>query len=128
MNEAEEYIMEEQAKQTVSQDDGLIDIKEFFSVKLRVAQILTAEPVPETEKLMKLSISLGDEERTLVAGIAQYYSPGQLIGKKIVVVANLKPAKLRGIMSQGMLLAARDEKGLALLTVDGDVAPGSSIG
>ncbi|RJP61673.1 MAG: methionine--tRNA ligase subunit beta [Candidatus Auribacter fodinae] len=120
--------MEEQAKQTVSQDDGLIDIKEFFSVKLRVAQILTAEPVPETEKLMKLSISLGDEERTLVAGIAQYYSPEQLIGKKIVVVANLKPAKLRGIVSQGMLLAARDEKGLALLTVDSDVAPGSSIG
>lgn len=106
----------------------LIDINQFFNVKLKVAEVLEAERVPDTDKLMKLRITLGSEERTLVAGIAQYYTPDDIIGKQIVVVANLKPAKLRGIESQGMLLAARDDDGLSLVTVEHRVEPGSSVG
>lgn len=104
-----------------------IDISYFKNVKLKVAQILSARKVPETDKLMELRISLGDEERTLVAGIALAYSPDELPGKYIIVVSNLKPAKLKGITSQGMLLAARDATGLSLLTIDRPVSPGSLI-
>ena len=107
---------------------GLIDIKEFANVKLKVARILCAQRVPDTDKLVQLTVSLGDEERTLVAGIALSYCVDELVGKYIVIVANLKPAKLRGIESQGMLLAAKDDDGLALLTVDRPVMPGSPVG
>ena len=122
----------EQQKAEESKSDSpereLIDIKYFSKVQLKVAKILEAERVPETDKLMRLKIELGDEQRTLVAGIALSYDEADLPGKSIVVVANLKPAKLRGITSQGMLLAARDENGLALLTVDTPVESGSSVG
>lgn len=129
--------MDEQEKQPVSEqtaqeqakapEPDLIDIGYLSKVQLRVATIVTAQQVPDTDKLMQLTIKVGDEERTLVAGIALSYEPDDLPGKQIVVVANLKPAKLRGIMSQGMLLAASDENGLALLTVDKPVAAGSPI-
>ena len=124
----EEKIEQKNNEQTDSPECELIDIKYFSKVKLKVAKILEAERVPETDKLMRLKIDLGDEQRTLVAGIALSYSETDLPGKSIIVVANLKPAKLRGITSQGMLLAARDENGLSLLTVDSSVEPGSSVG
>ena len=80
-------------------EDGMIGIEDFSKVDLRVVEILAAEPVPKTDKLMKIQVSLGDEERTVVSGIAKFYKPEDLIGKHVVLVANLKPAKLRGVMS-----------------------------
>ncbi len=77
---------------------------------------------------MKLQIQVGEEKRQLVAGVAQFYTPEQMIGKNIVIVANLKPAKIRGVESQGMLLAAKDGKELKLITIDGDIPTGSSVG
>ena len=87
-------------------EDKQITIDEFMSVDLRVARILAAERVEGTDKLLKIQVDLGSEQRQLVAGIAQVYAAEGLIGKQIVVVANLKPARLRGVESQGMLLAA----------------------
>jgi methionyl-tRNA synthetase len=107
---------------------GLITIEDFTQMELRVAEVRSAEPVPKTDKLLQLVVFDGERERQLVAGIAQHYSPDELIGKRIVVVANLKPAKLRGILSEGMLLAATDSEGqLGLLTPERDVLPGARI-
>jgi methionyl-tRNA synthetase len=107
--------------------DGLLDISDFSKVQLRVAQVLSAERVPGADKLLRLQIDLGAEKRQIVAGVAEHYSPEQIIGKKIVVVANLKPAMIRGIESQGMLLAAKKGKALRLVTPDGDIPPGATI-
>ena len=98
--------------------DGIITIDEFRRVDLRVAEILRAERVPDTEKLMRLQVSLGDEEREIVSGIAEFYTAEELVGKKIILVANLKPAKIRGIRSHGMLLCAKSEGSLTLVEVD----------
>ena len=106
----------------------LIGIEDFGKVSLKTAKILAAEPVPEAVKLLKLQISLGTEERQIVSGIAQWYKPEELVGKTIVVVANLKPAMLRGVESKGMLLAAKKGKSLRLVTLDGDIAPGTPVG
>ena len=88
-----------------------LSIDEFAKIELRVAKVLTAERVPKSKKLMKLWIDLGYEQRTVVAGIAEAYEPDQLVGRTIVIVANLKPAKLMGIESNGMILAASGEDG-----------------
>ncbi len=104
-----------------------IDYADWEKVDLRVAKILAAEAVPRSAKLVKLKIDLG-EERTIVAGIGKDYRPEDLVGKTIVVVANLKPAKLMGIESQGMLLAAGTAEGLALLTCPGHPEAGTKIG
>ena len=89
--------------------------------------MLTAEPVPKSKKLLKLTVSLGSEQRTLVAGIAEHYAPADLVGKKVVVVANLEPAQLMGIESNGMVLAGSTEGKLAVLTLDRDLPPGTKI-
>lgn len=102
-------------------EDNLISIDDFKKVQLRVAQILEAERVPKSEKLIKLQISLGESNRQIVAGIGQFYQPEELIGKKIVVVGNLKPAKLMGLESNGMLLAANFGSGLRVIFVDESV-------
>ncbi|MDN5312443.1 MAG: methionyl-tRNA synthetase [Thermoanaerobacteraceae bacterium] len=119
----------EKAAGEAQQEEGanLISIDDFAKVQLRVAEVLEAEKVQGADKLLKLQIKLGEEKRQIVAGIAKYYTPEQLIGKKIVVVANLKPARLRGIESQGMLLAASNTEKLALLTVDKDIESGAKI-
>ncbi|WP_028307159.1 methionine--tRNA ligase [Desulfitibacter alkalitolerans] len=104
-----------------------ISIEDFMKVDLRVAEVLEAQKVEKADKLLKLKLKVGNEERTVVAGIAKYYEPEKLVGKKVAFVANLKPAKLRGIMSQGMVLAASDDDGLALLIPDKDMASGSKI-
>ncbi len=104
-----------------------ISIDDFAKVKLRVARILEVEPHPNADRLLKMQIDLGDERRQLVAGLASHYSPEDLVGRQIVVVANLKPAKLRGELSQGMLLAASDGDGVAILTPARPVAPGASV-
>lgn len=106
-------------------EDGIIGIEDFSKIDLRVVEILAAEPVPKTDKLMKIQVSLGDEERTVVSGIAKFYKPEDLIGKHVVLVANLKPAKLRGVMSHGMLLAA--SKGDELQIVETTMPVGSKV-
>jgi methionyl-tRNA synthetase len=108
--------------------DGLINIDDFFKTKLRTAKVLQAERVEGADKLLKLQIQIGTETRQLIAGIALQYSPEQITGKTVVVVANLKPAKIRGVESQGMLLAAKDGKELKIITVDGDIPSGSPVG
>ncbi|NPA52367.1 MAG: methionine--tRNA ligase [Aquificae bacterium] len=109
------------------QEEGIIDIKDFAKLKLKVAKVIEVEKVPKAEKLLKLTVSLGDEEKVIVSGIAQYYTPQELLGKKVIVLTNLKPRKMFGIQSQGMLLAAKDENGLSVLTVDRDVKEGSPV-
>ncbi len=105
-----------------------VSIDEFAKIELRVAKVLTAERVPKSKKLMKLWIDLGNEQRTLVAGIAEAYEPEQLVGRTIVIVANLKPAKLMGIESNGMILAASGEDGRPLLLSAEDGAePGMRV-
>ena len=104
-----------------------ITIDDFVKVQLKVAKILTAERVPKSEKLIKLQVDLGGEQRQIVAGIGKRYEPEQLPGKKIVIVANLKPAKLMGIESQGMVLAAGDKEVGGLVTIIEDVEPGTKV-
>ena len=115
-------------KNEISAENGLISIDDFFKTELKVAKVLEAEKVPKADKLLKLQIDVGGEQRQLVAGIADYYSTEDIIGKTIVVVANLKPAKIRGVKSQGMLLAAKDADGLKVVTVDGLISSGASVG
>ena len=105
----------------------LIGLEDFLKLDLRVAKVLSAEKVEGSEKLLKLSISLGDEERTIVAGIAKHYKAEDLVGKKIIVLANLKPRKLFGIESQGMLLAASDGETLSILVPERDLKEGSKV-
>lgn len=107
--------------------DNLIAIDDVAKVQLKVAEVKEAEKVPDADKLLKLQIEIGQEKRQIVAGIAEYYQPDQLVGKKIIVVTNLKPATLRGIESNGMLLAAKKKKTLTLLTVDLDIPSGAKI-
>ena len=106
----------------------LIEIQDFSKVDLRVAKIVAAERVPNTDKLLRLQIELGGARRQIIAGIAKDYAPESLIGRSIVVVANLKPTKLRGELSEGMLLAAKANGKLTLLTVDGDIDSGAAVG
>ena len=105
-----------------------ISIDDFMNVDLRVAKVLTAEKVPNSRKLVKLSIDVGTEQRTLVAGISEAYEPEQLVGRTIVMVFNLKPAKLMGIESNGMVLAASPDGGKpALVGFDQEIPPGTRV-
>jgi methionyl-tRNA synthetase len=106
---------------------ALVTIDDFAKVELRVAEVQAAEAVPKSKKLLKLRVSLGDETRTIVAGIAEHYAPADPVGKKVVVVANLQPAKLMGLESRGMLLAGSVEGALAVLTLDRDLPPGARV-
>ena len=108
-------------------DINQISIEDFAKVELKVGEILTAEKVENADKLLKFSVKVGEETRTIVSGIAKYYSPDELIGKEVVVVANLKPAKLKGIMSEGMLLCAVDGDKVVLITPMVKVDSGSKV-
>ena len=105
----------------------IISYEEFKKIDLRVGKIIDAEPVSGTDKLLKLKVNLGKEIRTIVAGVRKHYSAEDILGKKIVIVYNLKPRKIRGIESQGMLLAAVDNHNVVLLTVDKDITEGSKV-
>jgi methionyl-tRNA synthetase len=108
--------------------DGRITIDDFMKVDLRTAKVLTAEKVPNSRKLVKLSIDVGSEQRTLVAGISEAYEPEQLVGRTVVMVFNLKPAKLMGIESNGMVLAASPDGGKPILVAfDQEVPPGVRV-
>ena len=106
----------------------MLTIDEFRRVDLRVATITAAAPHPNADRLLVLQIDLGAEQRQLVAGIRAHYEPESLVGKQIIVVANLEPATLRGVESQGMLLAASDAEGrLAFVTPEKPIAPGATV-
>ncbi|HEY8241203.1 MAG TPA: methionine--tRNA ligase subunit beta [Kiritimatiellia bacterium] len=107
--------------------EGVITYDEFAKVQFKTARVLEAVKVEGADKLLRLQIDVGGEKRQIVAGIAQSYAPETLIGKTIVVVANLKPAKIRGVESNGMLLAAHSGGRLHVVTVDGDVESGSGV-
>ena len=116
-----------QAKvEAANEKEELITIDYLDKIKLKVAKVLEAEKVEGSEKLLKLKVSLGTEERQIVAGLQKYYAPEELVGKNVVIVANLKPAKLKGIESQGMVLAAGDDI-VKVITTDGDMQPGAEV-
>ena len=105
-----------------------ITIDDFKKIDLRVARVIEAVKVPKSDKLLKLQVEIGNERRQVLAGIAKQYKPEDLIGKLIVVVANLQPAKLMGQESQGMILAASDESGnLTLVGVQSEISPGATV-
>ncbi|MGI6620991.1 MAG: methionine--tRNA ligase subunit beta [Bacillota bacterium] len=104
-----------------------ITLEEFKRVDLRVGEVVSCERVEGTDRLLKLTVDLGNETRQLVAGIAAHYEPRHLIGVQIVVVCNLKPAVIRGIESQGMLLAVQDGQVLGILTPERRVQNGSRV-
>lgn len=113
----------------MSDQAELITFDEFLKVKLRVARVLEATEHPDADKLLVLKVDLGDEQRQICAGIKANYSPEQLIGKNIVLVANLAPRMMRGVESQGMLLAASnsDRSKVIVVTTDADIEPGSAV-
>ncbi|MHA0034271.1 methionine--tRNA ligase [Deinococcus sp. PESE-38] len=111
-----------------AQNDGLISIDDFAKIDLRIAEVVACEAVEKADKLLKLTVKLGDETRTVVSGIRKWYEPEALVGRKVVLVANLKPAKLRGIESQGMILAAEDDAGnLDLVGTGLDLPSGTKV-
>jgi len=114
-------------KPTEANGKGQITIDEFMKVDLRTAKILEAEKVKKSKKLIKLKVDLGTEQRQVLAGIAEAYEPEQLIGRTVILVANLKPAKLMGLESQGMILAGSDDQTLILGGFDGDLPPGVRV-
>jgi tRNA-binding protein len=105
----------------------MISIEDFRKLELRIATVRAAEPHPNADRLMVLQVDLGSEQRQICAGIRDHYAPEELIGKQIVVVANLETAKLRGMESQGMLLAASDEGRVIVLTPEKSVMPGAKV-
>jgi methionyl-tRNA synthetase len=108
--------------------EGLIAFEDFAKVKLKLAQVLVAERVPKSDRLLRLEVECGEAKpRQILAGIAQHYAPEALVGRSIVIVANLAPRKMMGLESEGMVLAASDADGLSVLGVDKAIAPGSKV-
>jgi methionyl-tRNA synthetase len=105
----------------------MITIDEFRKIDLKVATVKSAEAHPNADRLLVLKVDLGSEERQIVAGIRAHYAPEELVGKQVVVVANLETAKLRGVESQGMVLAASDTDRIVVLTPEKEVAPGAKV-
>ncbi|MEH7380125.1 methionine--tRNA ligase [Bacillus sp. JJ1533] len=134
IDEEVEYIKEkmqggtkkEEPVQEVEQADE-ITIDDFMKVELRVAEVLQVEPVKKADKLLKLQLDLGFEKRQVVSGIAQYYKPEELVGKKVICVTNLKPVKLRGELSQGMILAGSVDGKLSVATIDQSLPNGAKV-
>lgn len=119
---------EQQAEQNQKPAKPLIEFDDFAKIQLKIAKVIACEKVEKSKKLLKLTVKLGEETRTVVSGIALQYTPEQLIGKKLAMVTNLKPAKLCGIVSEGMIICAENEQGqLAFLTPEKDIEDGSEI-
>ncbi|MCH9058913.1 MAG: methionine--tRNA ligase subunit beta [Planctomycetes bacterium] len=109
---------------------GVISFDEFVKVKMCVGKVVEAIEHPNADRLLVIKVDIGSEQRQIIAGIKGHYAPEALIGKNLIVVTNLAPRMMRGLQSQGMLLAAStpDDDKVILLTTDGDIAPGSSVG
>ncbi|USK33946.1 methionine--tRNA ligase [Bacillus sp. F19] len=118
---------EEEKKEQKADASGEITFDEFMKVEMRVAEVIHAEPVKKADRLLKLQLDLGSEKRQVVSGIAKSYQPEQLVGKKVICITNLKPVKLRGELSQGMILAGEEEGNLSLATVDSSLPNGTII-
>lgn len=128
-SEPEPKIQETKKEPEAKEDDNLITIDQFFETSLKIGTILEAEEVPKSKKLLKLQVDVGEERpRQVVAGIKEFYSADSLINTQVCVVANLKPAKLMGMLSEGMLLAAKDDEGLSLMRPENQRKVGSSVG
>ena len=105
----------------------MVSIEEFAKLEIKVGKVVQAEPHPNADKLIVLQVDMGDETRQLVAGLRQWYAPEDLVGKEIAVLANLEPATLRGVESNGMLLAAQGGGEVSVLRPDKPVPPGSKV-
>ena len=105
----------------------MITIDDLKKIELKIGRVLSAEPIAGSEKLLKLQVDLGSEQRQILAGIAKHYQPTNLVGKQIVIIANLEPRSMMGFESQGMVLAAGDGEIVSLLTPDKDVPTGANI-
>lgn len=135
LNEANEKLIKQRTKgkkvakvETVEEKDEIITLDDFDKVELKTAEILSCEDHPNADRLYVLKVKLGQEERQIVSGIKEFYSPEDLVGKKVVVITNLKPVKLRGVESKGMVLAAEDKDGkLSLVSTLEDIQSGASI-
>ena len=122
-------VKEEKKQKKEEKEEGVITIDQFFQTKLKIGTILEAEEVPKSDRLLKLQVDLGEEApRQIIAGIKEYYAPQELIGTQVCVVANLKPAKIMGNLSQGMLLAAKDKEGLVLMRPENPKKSGTPVG
>jgi len=124
--EMEELEAMQQVKEP-RQEQQYITIDDFAKMDLRVARVKSAEKIKGADKLLKLELQVGNEVRQVVSGIAKHYSPDELVGKNVILIANLKPVKIRGVESYGMILAASDEDNLVLATVDGEIPNGTKI-
>jgi methionyl-tRNA synthetase len=116
----------EEQKQTEEQQEE-ITLDDFMKIDLRVAEVVAAEPVKKADKLLKLQLDLGYEKRQVVSGIAKFYQPEQLVGMKVICITNLKPVKLRGELSQGMILAGEEDGVLSLASVDQSLPNGAKV-
>jgi len=116
-----------QAQNLSQQGSGLVTTEDLSKLDIRIGNVVNAERVPKSEKLLKLEVELAKERRTIVAGVAEHYQPEELVGKQVAVIVNLEPAKLMGIKSEGMLLAAVEKGKISLLTADKPVKPGARV-
>ena len=108
----------------------MISFKDFQKLDLRVGEVLSAEAVPNADKLLKLTVDIGDEQRTMVAGVALSYKPEELVGRRVVVVANLEPATIRGVRSEGMILAGwvqGDDTSISIVAPQRPLPKGSKV-
>jgi methionyl-tRNA synthetase len=135
-SEPQDKIIDKYEEESLKVDDDnqleknlkpLIKYEDFAKLDLRVAKVIEAKKVKKADKLLELKVDLGTEQRTIVAGVAEYYQPEELIGKKVVMLANLESTKIRGIVSEGMLLAASDDQGLEVLVLDKEIILGGKV-
>jgi len=109
------------------EEEEMATIEDFKKLEFRIGEIISAETHPQADRLLVLRVRIADSERTLVAGIRKHYTESELVGKKIVVVANLDPAQIRGVTSEGMALAASDENSLSLVVPERQIASGAPV-
>ena len=120
-NAQEESVVDVEKKPEITYDD-------FAKLQFQIGQIVKCEEVPKSKKLLCSQVKIGSETRQIISGIKAWYKPDQMVGKKVMVVTNLKPAKLAGMLSEGMILCAEDDEGnLALMTPEKDIKPGSEV-
>ncbi|WP_058485825.1 methionine--tRNA ligase [Defluviitalea phaphyphila] len=129
LEEAQKKSQKESVVKTEEKEkDNYISIDDFAKVDLRIGEVIKCEKIEKADKLLKSQIKIGDEVRQIVSGIAKHYTPEEMVGKKVIVVCNLKPVKLRGVLSEGMILAASDENGnLVLASTDKDIESGAKV-
>jgi methionine--tRNA ligase beta chain len=104
-----------------------ISIDEFHKLDIRVGKVVECEKVEKSRYLLKIIVDLGDQKKQIISSISSYYTPEEMIGKQLVILNNLEPAKFMGLESQGMLLAVEDDNGVSLLTPDREMAPGTKV-